>query len=75
MNKKNLLKQHSARLKKRVAKVGRWVAKLVARMLAKPALWVRIQTLKNKKWTTFKQSSGNTHTLARQKIYKKNEKT
>ncbi len=33
--------------------LGRWVAKLVARLLAKAANWVRIQTsLKNKKWAT-----------------------
>ncbi len=32
---------------------GRWVAKLVARLLATAALWVRIQTsLKNTKWET-----------------------
>ncbi len=34
--------------------VGRWVAKLVARLLATAALWVRIEpSLKNtKKWAT-----------------------
>jgi hypothetical protein len=33
--------------------LGRWVAKLVARLLAAAALWVRIQTkLENTKWTT-----------------------
>ncbi len=33
-----------------MAKSGRWVAKLVARLLAKAALWVQIQTsLKNTK--------------------------
>jgi len=32
---------------------GRWVAKLVARLLATATLWVRIQTsLKNTKWAT-----------------------
>jgi hypothetical protein len=32
---------------------GRWVAKLVAHLLATAALWVRIQTsLKNTKWAT-----------------------
>jgi hypothetical protein len=31
--------------------LGRWVAKLIARLLAKAALWVRIQTsLENAKW-------------------------
>jgi hypothetical protein len=33
--------------------VGRWVAKLVARLLATAALWVRIQTsLQDTKWAT-----------------------
>jgi hypothetical protein len=33
------------------AKLGRWVAKLVAHLLATAALWARIQTyLKNIKW-------------------------
>jgi hypothetical protein len=32
---------------------GRWVAKLVARLLTTAVLWVRIQTsLKNTKWAT-----------------------
>jgi hypothetical protein len=36
-----------------VAKLGRLVAKLEARLLAMAALWVRIQTsLKNTKWAT-----------------------
>jgi hypothetical protein len=36
------------------AKLGRWVAKLVALLLATAALWVRIQTsLKNTKWATY----------------------
>jgi hypothetical protein len=34
-------------------KQGNWVAKLVARLLATAALWVRIQTsIKNTKWAT-----------------------
>ncbi len=34
-------------------KVGRWVAKLVARLLSTAALWVRIQTSpENSKWAT-----------------------
>jgi len=33
--------------------IARWVAKLVARLLATAALWVRIQaSLKNTKWAT-----------------------
>jgi hypothetical protein len=36
-----------------VTKFGRWVAKLVARLLAMADLWVRIQTsFKNTKWAT-----------------------
>jgi hypothetical protein len=36
-----------------MAKFGRWVAKMVARLLATAALWVRMQTsLKNTKWAT-----------------------
>jgi hypothetical protein len=36
-----------------VTKLGRWVAKLIARMLAMAALYVRIRTsLKNIKWAT-----------------------
>jgi hypothetical protein len=36
-----------------VAKIERWVAKLVAHLLATAALWVRIQTSpKNTKWAT-----------------------
>ncbi len=36
-----------------MGKLGRWVAKLVARLLATAALWVRIQTpLRNTKWAT-----------------------
>ncbi len=35
------------------AKSWRWVAKLIARLLATAALWIRIQTsLKNTKWVT-----------------------
>jgi hypothetical protein len=50
------------------AKLGRWVEKLEARLLTTAGLWVRIQTsLKN----TNGLGSGQ-HTLARQKIYKKN---
>ncbi len=41
----------------------------VARLLAKAALWVRIQTsLKNTKWKTYKRSG---HTLARPKNLQK----
>ncbi len=33
--------------------IGRWVAKLVAHLLATAALWIRIQkSLKNTKWAT-----------------------
>ncbi len=46
--------------------LGRWVAKLLARLLAMAALWVRIQTLKNtkcstfsKKWPTYSSSPKN----------------
>jgi hypothetical protein len=54
-----------------VAKLGRWVDKLVASLLDTAAVWVRIQTsLKN---TKMGDKSGQ-HTLARQKIYKKNMK-
>jgi hypothetical protein len=51
--------------------LGRWEAKLVARLLATAALWVRFQTsLKNTKGR-HKQRIGQ-HTVARQKIYKNN---
>jgi hypothetical protein len=47
----------------------RWVAKLVARMLAPAALWVQSQTsLKNTKMGDIKLRRGN-HTLARKKMY------
>ena len=37
-----------------LTEVGRWVANLVARLLATAALWVRIQTsLKKTKWATW----------------------
>jgi hypothetical protein len=52
-------------------KRGRWVAKLVARLIATAALWARIQTsLKNIKIGVHKQRSGQP-TLARQKIEEK----
>jgi hypothetical protein len=36
-----------------VVSIGRWMAKLVARLLATAALWVPIQiSLKNTKWAT-----------------------
>jgi|688.fasta_scaffold274881_1 hypothetical protein len=57
--------------------LGRWVAKLVARLRVTAALWVRIQTSpKNTKMGDISKGVGNTlgqHTLARQKIYKKKE--
>jgi hypothetical protein len=34
------------------SKLERWVAKLVAHLLATVALWVRIQTSLKKKWAT-----------------------
>jgi hypothetical protein len=50
----------------------RWVAKLVARLLATAGLWIRIKTsLKKYKIGGHKETNGQ-HTLARQKnIYKK----
>jgi hypothetical protein len=50
----------------RVAKSGRWVAKLVTRLLATAALWIRIQSFvfKNTKWVTYVSGQ---HTLARKK--------
>jgi hypothetical protein len=51
---------------------GRWVAKLVARLLAAAAPWARIQTsLKNTQNGRHKQRSGQ-HTLARLKNKNKN---
>jgi hypothetical protein len=44
---------------------GSWVAKLVARLLAAAALWVRIQTALKNKNGRHKQRSGH-HILARQ---------
>ncbi len=42
-----------AKLGEMGAKFGKWVAKLVARLLAMAALWVRMQTsFKNTKWAT-----------------------
>ncbi len=49
---------------------GRWVAKLVERLYAAAALWVRIQTsLKNTEWAT-KAKEWPTHSSS-PKIYKK----
>jgi hypothetical protein len=53
-----------------MVQLGRWVAKLVARLLATAALWVRVQISLKKIHKGHKQKSGQ-HTLARQKIYKK----
>jgi hypothetical protein len=51
--------------------IGRWMAKLVARLLATAALWVRIQTsLKQKTKRRHKQRSAQ-HILARQKDFQK----
>jgi hypothetical protein len=51
---------------------GWLLVKLVARLLATAALWVRIQaSLKNAKWATYSKRRSGQHTLARQKIYKK----
>jgi hypothetical protein len=57
---------------RRVAYLGRWMAKLLARLLATAALWVRIQQtyLKNTKGR-HKQKNGQ-HTQARQKNIQKN---
>jgi hypothetical protein len=50
--------------------LGRWLAKMVTRLLATAALWVQIQTsLKITKWE-YKHRSGK-HTLARQKSMQK----
>jgi hypothetical protein len=49
------------------------MAKMVARLLAIAAFWVRIQTsLKNTKNGRQKSKGVGQHTLARQKIYQKN---
>jgi hypothetical protein len=50
---------------------GIWVAKLIARLLAPAALWVRIQTsLKNTKWAT-SAMEWPTHSSPPKKICKK----
>jgi hypothetical protein len=54
--------------------IGRWVAKLVARLLATAALWVRIQTsLKIQNGRHKHRSGEHTPAQARQKKQIKNE--
>ncbi len=53
--------------------ITRSVTKLVARLLTTAALWVRIQTpLKSEHWATYGKRRSDQHTLARQKIFLKN---
>ncbi len=54
-----------------VTDTERWVAKLVASLLATAALWVRIKTsLKTTKWSDDISKEWSTHSSPAQKIYK-----
>jgi hypothetical protein len=69
------IKQHKKPKNKATARIltGRWMAKLVARLLATAVLRVRIQTsLKKHKMGDIKQRSGQ-HTLESQKRCQKEE--
>jgi hypothetical protein len=50
--KMNFLKENQVKIQSRMGDGWKWVAKFVARPLAKAALWVRIQTYQNTKWAT-----------------------
>ncbi len=55
-----------------MAKQGSWVAKFVALLFAKTALWVRIQTSLLKRQNGRHKQSNSQHTLAAKKIFFKN---